>query len=55
MKRLQFVWWGFRDFWPPVYFARLRGGMNIGKIYRWVLYLGPVEIRRRSDPQQARP
>jgi hypothetical protein len=45
MKRLQFVWCGWRDSWPPFYFVRLSPSMNIGKIYRWALYLGPLGIR----------
>lgn len=48
MKKLQFVWYGWSDFFKtnPFQFVRIRPEMNIRKIYRWVLYLGPLEIRR---------
>ena len=41
--RFQFVWWGLRDEWHLA-FDRPEGGL--ASIYRWRLFLGPLEVRR---------
>lgn len=45
MKRLQFVWWGWRRW--SFGFKRLRKAeTDFALIYRWMLWLGPLEVRR---------
>lgn len=48
MKQYQFVWWGFeRTFAPPGFISFTRfPGQYMGRIYKWSLWLGPLEIRR---------
>lgn len=45
--RFQFVWWGWRRWWPLVAFKRLRlEETGLAMIYRWSACLGPLEVRR---------
>jgi hypothetical protein len=45
MKRFQWVWYGFGDMmWGFERPGREHGGLAL--IYRWRLYLGPLEVRR---------
>lgn len=49
MSRFQFVWW-----WSLAWgFERMAG--NWAKVYRWRLWLGPLEIRRWADGARALP
>jgi hypothetical protein len=49
-RKYQFVWWGWREmdlgFW--------RAQHSLRYIYRWYLFLGPLEIRRWTPPEEAR-
>ena len=44
LAELQFVWWGDpRDWqWRA---RRYRPATSMGRIYRWSLWLGPLEVR----------
>jgi len=46
----QIVWWGWRDlaWWLP---REYEGGMAL--VYRWSMWIGPVEIRRWASKEQA--
>ena len=54
MTRFQFIWWMdprdwcFRRFgpWPP-------NGPNRGLIFRWMVRIGPLEIRRWEPLKQS--
>lgn len=44
---VQLVWWWDDWDWPGFHGYRAEGWHHgIGRIYRWVLWFGPLEIRR---------
>lgn len=44
VRRLRFVWWGWR--WSFGFKRLDLAETDLALIYRWMLFLGPVEIRR---------
>lgn len=52
MKRFQFVWWGWKNIeWPWIKFKKLNPHEHsLALIYKWVFFIGPLEIRRWLNP-----
>lgn len=48
MKRFQFVWWGWGR-WHAPSFRRLSADHSLAFLYRWFLWIGPLEIRCWTD------
>jgi len=49
MKRFQFVWWSQARYWTLAFCRLDPKTVALASIYRWVLWIGPLEIRRWTD------
>jgi len=56
MDRFQVIWtwhWHYVFQWPWIGFIRMkRAETGLALIYRWVFWIGPLEVRRWTDAVQ---